>query len=61
MNRKELLIITIGIFFTVIAWLVADIFHTSQQQKAHAEIQVPANVKYDIDPKLLQIIQNKTE
>jgi len=61
MNRKELLIVTIGIFFTVIAWLVADIFHTSQQQKVKAEIQIPANTKYDIDLKLLQIIESKNE
>ena len=50
MNQKELLLITLGIFLTVIAWLMADIYHVSKVKK-QVEIRFdlvgPAKIKID--------------
>lgn len=33
MNQKEVLVISITIFFTVIAWIIADIVHVSNTRQ----------------------------
>lgn len=61
MNRKELFLLTIGFFLTVIAWLVADIYHVSTQEKIKAKISIPKIGKYDINEKILTILKEKTD
>lgn len=59
MNRKEVLYLSICIFLTVIAWLVADIYHASTQDRLKKENPLPIIKNYKIDPKLLELIEQK--
>lgn len=61
MTKKEVLVISISIFLTVIAWLVADIIHASTREKAQAEINLPTFKNYAIDQKILEILERKVE
>lgn len=45
MNQKEVLIISITVFFTVLAWIASDLIHVSET------VKLPEN-----DPKLRQPI-----
>lgn len=62
MKQKELLIISVTVFITIITWIVADIYHISTTQKI-APIQVPtATVKTTtIDTSVLDVLQAKTD
>ncbi len=41
MNKKELLFLSIGVFLTVIAWLVADVYHASTEEKIKSKFDIP--------------------
>jgi len=59
MNRKEVLIIAITIFLTVIGWSVAEIIHINSKK---AEKSIIGNFKinsFKIEEKILQNIENK--
>lgn len=60
MNQKEFFIISIGIFATIIAWLIADIIHTSTTDKVKAKIDISKPIQYSIDPKIFEILKEKT-
>ncbi|MFN4212603.1 MAG: hypothetical protein ACK4FL_01400 [Microgenomates group bacterium] len=59
MNKKELLFLSIGIFLTVIAWLIADIYHAATQEKIREKIQLPNLRKYEIKSSIFKILQEK--
>ena len=41
MSRKEFFLISIGIFLTVVAWLLADIYHASAQEYTKDSVTIP--------------------
>lgn len=58
MNKKELLLISIGIFFTVIAWLIADIYHATTTEKIKSNVEISTQLKkYEIDPVILKNLE----
>ena len=59
MKRKELLYISICIFMTIVAWLVADLVHTVNQKTVETVIADPVLLQYKIDPNVLKLIENK--
>ncbi len=61
MNKKELLIMSIGVFLTVIAWLVADIYHAATEEIVQAQVRSHRIVNYKIDKDILKVIESKTE
>lgn len=61
MNKKELLFLSVGVFLTVIAWLVADIYHASTEDKIKSRIEVPKLDNYKISKELLEVIKSKNE
>lgn len=61
MNRKEVLLLSIGVFLTVVAWLIADIYHASTEDKIKSRISLPQVYQYKISKKLLETLKNKTE
>ena len=61
MKRKETLLLSIGVFLTIIAWLVADIYHTSTEDKIKSKISLPQVNQYKIDKDLLETLKNMTE
>lgn len=61
MNKKELLFLSIGVFLTVIAWLVADIYHAAKEEKVKSRIEIPKLDNYKVSKELLDVIKNKKE
>ncbi|MFH0979594.1 MAG: hypothetical protein V1803_01465 [Candidatus Roizmanbacteria bacterium] len=61
MNKKELLFLSIGIFLTVVAWLIADIYHAATEEKIKTKIEIPTLNNYKISKELLEILKNKKQ
>lgn len=61
MNRKEVLLLSIGVFLTVVSWLIADIYHASTEEKVKSKIELPQVYQYKINKKLMEVLKNKTE
>lgn len=61
MKRKELLYISICVFLTILAWLVADLYHSANQKTVQTAIADPVLLQYKIDPNVLRIIENRTQ
>ena len=61
MNKKEILLLSIGIFLTIVAWLIADIYHTSTEDKIKSKISLPQIHQYKISKDLLETLKNRTE
>lgn len=60
MNKKELLLISIGIFFTVIAWLFADIYHAANAEKIKSKVEAPTSLKkYEISADILKNLKER--
>lgn len=61
MNRKELLMFSIGVFLTVMAWLIADIRHAATSEKMKVKTAIPTLKKYEIKQDTLTILKEKKE
>lgn len=61
MNKKELLLLSIGVFLTVVCWLIADIYHASTEDKIKSRISLPQVYEYRISKELLNKLKNKAE
>lgn len=59
MNKKEGLLFSVAIFFTVVAWLVLDIYHI--QSKINEQIDIkPATIpQYNMDKAVIDSLKNK--
>ncbi|MGB9882937.1 MAG: hypothetical protein ACPLRN_00245 [Microgenomates group bacterium] len=61
MNKKEVLFISIAIFLTIVAWMIADLYHASTEEKIKTKIEVPDLKKYNINQQILEKIKSKNE
>jgi len=61
MKKLEILIFSLAIFFTIVAWVVIDVYHI--QQKINDQIVIrPATVPdYQMDQKVIEILKQKQE
>lgn len=59
MNKKELLILSIIIFLSIVMWLVADIYHTMSIEKINRSELPPLIVNYKIDKNILNLLEKK--
>jgi hypothetical protein len=60
MKNKEVFVIALTIFLTIVGWITADIFHIVNTQKVKIEnttIVKPINIH--IDPTIFTTIENK--
>ncbi len=60
MNQKELLILSLTVFLTIIAWIIADLYHisTTEKVKINSTIQSqPLNIH--IDENLINELEKK--
>lgn len=46
---------------TILAWLVADLYHSASQKTIQAAIADPVLLQYKIDPNILQLIENRKQ
>lgn len=62
MNQKELLIISVTVFITIITWIVADIYHISTTAKITPVESATVNVtNTPIDTTILDTLQTKID
>lgn len=61
MNRKELFIISLTVFFTVIAWVVSDIFHAQARERSKFDTTVPSTEQSSIDQNVFTILESRVE
>lgn len=61
MKGKELLILSLGVFLTIIAWMMLDIYHI--QTKINEQIHIkPAQVpNYTMDRTIIDVLKQKKE
>ncbi len=51
--------ISIAIFLTVIAWLVADIYHAATAEKMKEQVPILKIKNYDMGMSILEELRNK--
>ena len=61
MNKKEILFLSVGIFLTVVAWLVADIYHATTEEKFKSKVNIPTLNNYKIRKELLETLKNRNQ
>jgi len=61
MNKKEILLLSVGVFLTIVTWLIADIYRTSTEDKIKSKISLPQIYQYKINKDLLETLKNRTE
>ena len=61
MNKKEILLLSIGVFLTVVAWLIADIYHAATQEKIKQRVELPILKKYQVEEKILEELRVRSE
>ena len=59
MNRKEFLLISLGIFCTVIAWLIADIYHATAQEYTKDTVSVPLVSQTAINKDMINALKQR--
>lgn len=61
MKKPEILIFSIAIFLTILAWVLMDLYHIQQKisdQIGIKPVQVP---DYQMDQKVIEILKQKKE
>ena len=61
MKKLEIFIFSLVIFFTIVAWVLMDIYHIQKKindQIGIKPVQVPA---YQMDQKIIEILKKKKE
>lgn len=59
MKRKEILYLSVCVFMTVVAWVIADLYHSANRKTVDEVIADPVLLQYKIDTKVIELIQNK--
>ncbi len=60
MKQKEFLIISITVFLTVVAWIVADVYHISSTEKVKLQdVAVVEPIHISIDIGIFDILARK--
>ncbi|QQS43921.1 hypothetical protein IPM65_07360 [Candidatus Roizmanbacteria bacterium] len=59
MSQRDLLVIAVIIFLTIIAWVIVEVRAISQDTPTNEEIQ-SATVEYTINTDILDVLEKKT-
>ena len=60
MSKKEIFYLSLCIFLSVIAWLIADLHHASTAEQLQDGTEIPNVKQYTIDTKLIDVLESKT-
>lgn len=60
MNQKEVFIISVTIFLTIVTWIIADLYHikTTEMIKIGSVVE-SAPIETHIDEKIVQLLESK--
>ncbi len=59
MKRKEILIISIAVFLTIVAWVVIELYKVQNSQIIEEEIQLPEVKRYNIDTSIIEKLKKR--
>ncbi len=60
MNQREILIISVTIFLTILTWIMGDLFHVAHTQKVKVhDRRYLSEIKITLDRGILQELEKK--
>lgn len=59
MNHRELVVLVVGVFMTIIAWMIIDIYHLKNKQYTDRTIKEVETMQFKIDEKILNVLKEK--
>jgi len=59
MNRKELYILALGVFLTIIAWMIIDVYHISESKYINSEIPPIEIPQFKVDTNIFPTLAVK--
>lgn len=59
MNQKELLFISVGVFLTIIAWIIIDVYHVKNRENTPYEMTRVERVRFQIDENIFKILEER--
>ena len=59
MKQSEILVISLGVFLTVLAWVISDFYHTSIIPRMKINTQLPKIANYEINIKTLEELKQR--
>lgn len=60
MNQREFLTISVGIFFTIIAWMVIDIYHNQQKRTINQKVTDAETMEFTINDSIFKTLQERS-
>lgn len=61
MNQKELLILSIGAFLTIIAWMIIDLYHVKTNTSFDTTAKPVVIPNYNVNTKVFNNLKELTE
>lgn len=60
MNKKEIFLLSLTIFCTIIAWIIADIYHIKNTQQVKLKNRdLPKKIDFFLDENIFKILKEK--
>lgn len=59
MKQKELLLLSIGVFITVVAWVIVEIYRIQIVGVLEEEVPLPTVENYSLDMSILERLKEK--
>ena len=60
MNQKELFVLSVMVFLSIVAWMLVDIYKTKTSVSVSSDFTIGPAVNYKVDPAVLQQLKAKT-
>lgn len=59
MKHKEVFVISLMLFFTIIAWIALDLYHIINTQKLTIDTQQAEPIKVSLNPEIFKALETK--
>lgn len=61
MKGKELLILSLGVFLTIVAWMILDVYHIQTKINEQMNIKSVQAPSYVMDKTIIDLLKQKKE
>ncbi|MEN9327569.1 MAG: hypothetical protein RI947_377 [Candidatus Parcubacteria bacterium] len=61
MNQRELLILSVGIFLTIVAWMIIDLYHVKTNNSFDTALRPVTIPHYSINSKVFNSLNEMSE
>jgi hypothetical protein len=59
MKQREILILSVGVFMTIIAWVVIELYKVRNSQIVEEQIVLPKVQEYEVDVSVIEKLREK--